>query len=125
MVATDAAGEQIPREPAAFVFEVGLVSESRRCIRLAEIVGLNERGVGIDRTNRAHREDDAAALIQQSPTKGEAVAAVRVPVAVKTAESRGRERLIYGSESVDPGIALRHARGIRGQLFRELRIDKA
>ena len=97
--------QNIESEPATFVFKLRLVRERRRTERLSEIFSLNQPRVGIYRADRSHRKHYAATLGQKCLRKGQRPMFVRVPVTVKTTETRRGQRLVDGSVFSDPRIA--------------------
>jgi hypothetical protein len=64
-------------------------------------------------------------LVEQRSRESKIICAVRIPVAVKTAEARSREGLVDGRVVLDPRVTLGHGAGIDGQLFRERRVHEA
>src|SRR6185312_10466982 len=54
MRAIYASAKKVVGGPATFVFEIGLVRQSRRAVDLSEIVGLDEASHWIDPANRLH-----------------------------------------------------------------------
>jgi hypothetical protein len=49
---------------------------------------------------------------------------MRVPVAVESGEARGGERLVDRGPHLDPGVTVGDARGIIGQLLREIGVEQ-
>jgi hypothetical protein len=125
MLRSDASAEQIEAEPAPLILMRRLVTERRGREGLAEILGLEELRVRNGRADRAHRLERALALVHQRPEERRIVALVRIPVAVKGREARGRERLVDRRPHLDPGIAVGDAGGVIGELLREIGIEQA
>jgi hypothetical protein len=99
--------------------------ELRRAVSFAEIIRLHELRGGVHLADLAHREHDAAALIDKAGREGLLVAAVWIPEAIHAAETRRGKRLVYRGVGVDPRVALRDgAREIR-ELLGELGIHQA
>jgi len=115
MRASDAAGEQVEREPAALVVEGRLVGECRRASREAEVVGLHELGVGDDLADRPHRQHRGLHLVQQGTHEAAVVGGVRIPQAVQRRETRRRQRLVDRRPGALFGVAFGDAARVVGK----------
>src|SRR5688572_541986 len=111
----DASAQQVPRQPAPLVLEVGLILERRRAVDRTQVVGLQEARGRIDGTNRPHRQDRGAAFVDQYAGEGASTALVGKPMAVQSAETRGGERLVDGRIPLEPGESPRELTGIFGE----------
>ena len=125
MLLSDAPAEEIERQPAPLVLELGLVPQRRSAKGLAEIVRLDEHGVRADASDRPHREHDPATLIQERAQETRVVGGMRVPVSVERAEARRRQRLVHRRVAVDPGVPLGDGSRVRREPLGEARIEQA
>ena len=96
MHAVYAPGQQIERQPAPFIFIIGLISEMRRGKDTADILGLHEASRRDIFADRLHSQGDCTALRDCQLQTGSFVGAERIPETVQTTDTRGGEGLIDG-----------------------------
>ena len=125
VLGADHAAQQVPRQPAALVVELGHVRQLGRAVGFTEVVGLDQLGVGIDGADRAHRQHHRAALVQQRLDEGAVVAPVRIPDAVQAGEAGRGAGFVDRGVVLEPGVARRDRAGVFGQLFGKVRVDQA
>src|SRR5215207_6251707 len=124
MMAVDPSAQEIEAEPAALVFQIGLVSQKRCAERLPEILGLYELGVGRHASDRAHRQYGGRAFGDKRSQERRLALSVRIPMAVEAAEAGRRERLVHRSEHLDPRITPRDTLSVARQKAREGGIEE-
>jgi hypothetical protein len=115
VLAVDASAQEVEGEPAALVVVLGLIGELRRREGLAEVVGLDELGVGPDLADGAHGEHGRLAFVGEGAKEALVVLRVRIPVAVQRAEARRRQGLVDGRVHLEVGVALRRHGGVRAR----------
>ena len=124
MGAVHPAAEQIQRQPAPLVLEIGLVAQPGTGEGPAQILGLNQPRAGDAAADRAHRAQRSPALVHHHAQERRPVPVVRVPVAVQPGEPRGRDRLVHRGPVLDPPVARGHRVGVGGELLGELRVQQ-
>ena len=120
----DAAAQQIKRQPAAGVLELGLVTQRRCRVGDAQVIGLHQLRRRVDPPDLAHGQASGQHLVEQSPQKAGVAAMVRVPDAVQRTETRGGQRLVDWRVGIQMRVTLRHRAGIAGQCLRKGRVEQ-
>src|SRR5215217_1007837 len=123
VVGIDPPAKEVEAEPPALVLQLRLIAHHGCAERLPEVLGLDQLCIWPDGPNCAHRENYRRALGDECAQERGLVAAMRLPVAIEPAEARGRQRLVYRREHLDPRIAPRHALCVPGEERREPRIE--
>jgi len=116
--------QQVPRHPPPLVVELCLMRQRPRRIGSAQVLGLDQLGLGLDVADRGHRQSGAIDLIQESRPEAALVGPVRIPVPVKSRETRCRQRLVDRRPRRDPRIASRGFSGVGREARGEVRIQK-
>ena len=124
MVHRKPAEQQVPPGPAPLVVERRLVLQGSGRVASAEVIGLDQTGVGAHPADGAHRGAHAVDLVEQRKPERMLVTAMRMPMAVQRGEARGRQRLVDRRPVGDPIVALRDLRREPGQLFGEAGIEQ-
>ncbi len=71
---------------------------------LTEIFRLYQARIGSYLANSSHRKNDTTTLLEECAGESQIIVTVRVPVTIKSGESRCSQRLIYRSKLLNPGI---------------------
>src|SRR5688572_401632 len=100
------AAKEVESEPASFVFIIGLVLEQGGSKHAANVLSLDELGIRGGAPYFLHRGGYGSALRHDDSKAGGLVAAMRIPVPVKTTESCRSHWLVNGSEALRPRISL-------------------
>ena len=123
--AVDAPEEEVERQPAPLVLQLGLVGERRRAVDAPEIVGLHELRRRVHRADRLHRQLHGPALRHERAREHARVLAVRIPHAVQPREAGRGERLVHGRPVLHPRVALGDQCGVPGESAGEVGVDEA
>src|SRR5215207_9937398 len=123
VVGINPSAKEVEAEPPALVLELRLITQQGRAEGLPEVLGLDQLCIWPDGPDCAHRENDRRALGDECAQERGLVASVRVPVGIEAAKARGRQRLVYRREHLDPRIAPRHALRVPGQERRKATIE--
>ena len=124
VIVVDGPAQEIEAQPAPLIFEIRLVAERRGREAFAKVLGLDELRVRDDLPDRPHRLEHALALVDQRSEEERIILGVWIPMAVEGGKTRRRQRLVHRRPHLDPGVPLRHARGVIGQLLRKVAVQQ-
>src|SRR3954452_10142903 len=100
------ATQEVPRQPAQFVIEVGLVRKQRGAVGLAEVICLNQFGMWTYAANRCHGEDRRLALVVQRGPEFRFAVRVWIPESVQITMAPCRPGTCDGRVALDIRIVL-------------------
>src|SRR5438874_11409620 len=103
-MAVDPSAQQVEAEPAPLILVFRLRAQQRSAKSFADILGLYKASLRCNPANCPHRQGGAIACVHECSQERGGVFAVWVPMAVETAETRRRQRLVDRSEHIDRRI---------------------